>query len=181
MKGQKHLRHDVTDLPGPGWKECRTCKRDIRFAIEDEIAFDEAREKLFETSIDSRRIPKDHRGRGCRVERYPPIEIGVLHCEGHKTFFTERRLSPSERLLDRIRDELGFDIPKNARIVRTFAGRVQKSAGAWSWTIQVYDANDRFERSLDIGGYEPCSAIVRVKKLVAYDSPTTQSISIGGV
>ena len=45
------------------------------------------------------------------------------------------RRKKSERLLDRLRDELGLDIPTDATIERTYAGHWQKLAGAFVWTV----------------------------------------------
>lgn len=37
-----------------------------------------------------------------------------------------------DRLVDRLRDE-GHDIPRDLAFHRTYAGRVQRERGAWSW------------------------------------------------
>ena len=41
-------------------------------------------------------------------------------------------MKPSERLLDRLRDH-DVEIPPGTVIVRTRAGHLQRSCGAWSW------------------------------------------------
>jgi hypothetical protein len=44
---------------------------------------------------------------------------------------------PQDRLLKRLRDELGIELPEQAEIRRTHAGRVQRSQGAWSWFVHI--------------------------------------------
>ena len=48
-------------------------------------------------------------------------------------------MTPSQRLLRRIADELGLPIPPSTVIRRTRAGRWQRSCGAWSWFAWIPD------------------------------------------
>jgi hypothetical protein len=41
-------------------------------------------------------------------------------------------MTASERLLARLR-AMGVDLPEDATICRTYAGRHQRAAGAWTW------------------------------------------------
>ncbi len=43
-------------------------------------------------------------------------------------------MKPSERMLALLR-ERGLDIPEGSEIRRTYAGRVQRAEGAWSWFV----------------------------------------------
>jgi hypothetical protein len=43
-------------------------------------------------------------------------------------------MRPTERLLARLR-EAGMDLPEGVTIQRTYAGREQRNAGAWSWAL----------------------------------------------
>jgi len=42
----------------------------------------------------------------------------------------------ARRLFRRLREELGIDVPEDAFIRRTYAGRNQKSAGAFVWFLE---------------------------------------------
>ncbi len=41
----------------------------------------------------------------------------------------------AQRVLYRLRDELGLDIPQDAKVVRTYVGRWQKGGGAFLWYV----------------------------------------------
>lgn len=43
-------------------------------------------------------------------------------------------MTPSARLIARLR-AMGLDIPEGARVERTYAGRLQRECGAWSWAL----------------------------------------------
>ncbi len=43
-------------------------------------------------------------------------------------------MSAGDRMIERLR-ALGLELPQDARIVPTYAGRHQRNAGAWVWTI----------------------------------------------
>lgn len=69
--------------------------------------------------------------------------------------------SPSARLLHRIHEECGLAIPDGTEIHRTYAGRLQRQEGAWSWF------------ALDPHGFEVCGShypvttLLRAKGIVA--------------
>lgn len=44
-------------------------------------------------------------------------------------------MRPSERLIERLRTDLGISIPEDATIERTYAGRHQLASGGWSWAL----------------------------------------------
>jgi len=70
---------------------------------------------------------------------------------------------PTERLLARIRTLLdGVEIPEGAEIRRTYAGYWQRSAGAFSWTVEHEDLRYM------IGGYEPVCELLKCPNLTAY-------------
>lgn len=46
-----------------------------------------------------------------------------------------------ERLIARLR-EMGVEIPDGAQLRRTYAGRHQRSAGAWSWYLVDADGHE---------------------------------------
>ena len=67
-----------------------------------------------------------------------------------------------ERLVERLRDE-GVPITDGWVFHRTYAGRVQRECGAWSWWIDYRDAATG--RPREIGGYAPVSELVRAAGL----------------
>lgn len=90
-------------------------------------------------------------------------------------------MTSSQRLLARLRSELGLDIPESARIRRTNAGRVQRSEGAWTWFVE-YDG-DTYRGRPDIGSHYPVTTLLGFRRLVVSDDmdmghPTGQSMSI---
>lgn len=48
-------------------------------------------------------------------------------------------MKPSERLLIRLKDELGLNIPPGSIIRRTYAGHWLRSGGAFSWMVEGPD------------------------------------------
>jgi hypothetical protein len=44
-------------------------------------------------------------------------------------------MKPSEKLIQRIKTELGIDIPDGTIVKTLHTGRHQKAAGAWSWSL----------------------------------------------
>ncbi len=62
----------------------------------------------------------------------------------------------TKRFLKRLRDELGLKIPDDAHMVRTGAGRHQKSAGAFSSVI-VSKSNQIYE----LGLYTPIRDLMK--------------------
>lgn len=61
-------------------------------------------------------------------------------------------MKPSERLIARLREipELKNRIRSNAKIVRTYAGYWQKSAGGWLWMIDHDHTIGSIERVTDL-------------------------------
>ena len=72
--------------------------------------------------------------------------------------------SPSHRLLKRLRNELDLHISESAKIQRTYAGRYQKSAGAFSWYVDDSDLN----RMGHIGSAETVGELLKAKKYTTY-------------
>jgi len=72
-------------------------------------------------------------------------------------------MKPSERLLDRLRDELDLDIPGTAFIERTYAGFYQRSAGAWVWVLNDGDRTDQYVGRL--GSQFPVTELLRAERL----------------
>lgn len=77
-------------------------------------------------------------------------------------------MTPSERLLDRLRDELDLDIPATAYIRRTYAGAGQRWGGAWSW---ILDDERPSPYALRLGSQWPVTELLRARKLEAYENP----------
>lgn len=66
----------------------------------------------------------------------------------------------SERMLDRLRD-MGIKITKNCRIDRTYAGQVQKMAGAMSWVVVEKELGE-----INLGGYATVTNLMKCPKLI---------------
>lgn len=72
-------------------------------------------------------------------------------------------MTPSEKMLARL-TAMGVPIPDGAVIRRTYAGRLQRRAGAWSWYV---DPEPRIPGAgLGLGGFEPLGELLRVDWLV---------------
>lgn len=84
-------------------------------------------------------------------------------------------MTPSERLLDRLRNELGLKIPKTAYIRRTYASAGQRAGGAWSWILDDYDPLSPY--ALRLGSQWPVTELLRARRLEAYQD----SRSPGGI
>lgn len=75
--------------------------------------------------------------------------------------------SLAEHLLWRLASELGLDIPDGTTIRRTYAGRVQRQAGAWSWFALGPDGREFF------GSHYPVTNLLKEKALAAtFDEDT---------
>ena len=72
---------------------------------------------------------------------------------------------PSEILLDRLRTELKLAIGRNNYIKRTYAGREQKSIGAWTWFLTGPE-DDGYRGNL--GSQYPVTELVHYAKLTLY-------------
>jgi hypothetical protein len=68
----------------------------------------------------------------------------------------------SQRLMQRIRDELGIALTPNARIDRTHAGHWQRSSGAWTWF--VFDP-ECYEAHIGLGGFRTVTELLSAKSL----------------
>lgn len=68
-------------------------------------------------------------------------------------------MRPTERLLARLRAETDLDLPESTRIVRTYAGSAQRSAGAWSWYL-VSNGGELY-----IGSYHTVTELLRAPEL----------------
>jgi hypothetical protein len=51
--------------------------------------------------------------------------------------------TPGARLVRRLREEHGIDIPATAHVLRTGAGRHQRAAGAWTWHLEAVEDGRR--------------------------------------
>lgn len=74
-------------------------------------------------------------------------------------------MTSTERLLVRLR-EMGLDqeLPDGTVIRRTYAGRVQRAQGAWSW----FAVPESFVPGLtDVGSQVPVTELLRARRLVA--------------
>jgi hypothetical protein len=88
--------------------------------------------------------------------------------------FLEITMKPSERLLQRLRDELDLDIPEGARLERApgaSAGWNRTALGAWVWTVCGADGvpltQDSKGRPMAIGSQWTMTELVRLP-LVAH-------------
>lgn len=57
--------------------------------------------------------------------------------------------TPSDKLMERIRKELGFPISPEAKIVRTGASREWRGSGRWQWVVK--DPNTNYSIGSDTG------------------------------
>lgn len=73
------------------------------------------------------------------------------------------------KLLEKIRQDTGMDIPEGTVIKRTFAGRRQLQAGAISWFMYHRDHS----HLLDYGSCEPVTSLLKAKKLTIIANRTT--------
>jgi len=74
---------------------------------------------------------------------------------------------PSVLLLRRIQAESGLPVPLGTEIVRTYAGRIQRECGAWSWFAVTPDG---FEVC---GSQYPVTTLLTAKAIeVALDEDT---------
>jgi len=73
------------------------------------------------------------------------------------------------RLAARLKAEMGIEFdPERYEVRRTYAGRHQKSAGAWAWVLQEIDGYH-----ILFGGWEALSTLLTCDKLDIYHSPVT--------
>jgi hypothetical protein len=70
-------------------------------------------------------------------------------------------MTPSARLLARLRAQ-GVQVPEGAQIRRTYAGRCQREAGAWSWFVLNPDGSETIG---GLGGYHPVGVLLRAPRL----------------
>ena len=74
-------------------------------------------------------------------------------------------MNRTQRFFKRLRDELKIDVPLDAYMEVTHAGRNQRSAGAWSSVVRS-KSNQLFE----IGLFVPIANLLRCPKLLTGDS-----------
>lgn len=74
-------------------------------------------------------------------------------------------MRPSEILLARLRTELKLEISRNNYIRRTYAGREQKSIGAWTWYLTGPE-EDGYRDNL--GSQYPVTELIHYAKLTIY-------------
>lgn len=77
-------------------------------------------------------------------------------------------MTPSERLLDRLRSMLGLALPPGARLVRTHAGRLQREQGVWSWYVVDADGDEVVPH---VGSAETVTQLLDSERLVAWGMP----------
>ena len=68
-------------------------------------------------------------------------------------------MKSSEKMLNWLRSQ-GFEFSDQAVIRRTYAGRNQRSAGAWMWYVFDYPGTP-----YQVGGYAPLSELLKCPKL----------------
>lgn len=71
----------------------------------------------------------------------------------------------TKKLIRRLR-EMGFNIPEGTTVQRTYAGRHQRSAGAYSWTFQHIDS--KYFGVGNIGSMYLIKDLARAKKICVY-------------
>lgn len=69
--------------------------------------------------------------------------------------------TPTEHLLHRLSDEARVDVPEGTTVHRTYAGRLQRQAGAWSWFALRPDGREV------CGSHYSVVALLKAKSLVA--------------
>ncbi len=67
--------------------------------------------------------------------------------------------TPSQRLISKLRD-MGYPIPENAEIERTYAGRHQRAQGANVWLLPVF-YNDGTLNSHIFGSQWPITELLK--------------------
>jgi hypothetical protein len=78
-------------------------------------------------------------------------------------------MTPTQRLFKRLGEECQFEIPEGATLHRTYAGRLQRQTGAWSWFI------------LSAEGRELCGSCCSVTQLVRAPHLVIDRHSLKGV
>jgi hypothetical protein len=77
-------------------------------------------------------------------------------------------MTPSERLIERLKSECGLDIPDGSAIERTYAGRHQKAAGGWVWVLVT-------PYSRNLGSIETVTELLKSPQLdVSFDRGDTE-------
>ena len=69
-------------------------------------------------------------------------------------------MTPSEKLMRRLRSELGMQVPIGTKIRRTYAGRNMLAAGAWRWFLWGENFTGHF------GGPDTVSVTLKARRLV---------------
>lgn len=78
---------------------------------------------------------------------------------------------PIERLITRLNEECGTDMPLNCELRRTYSGRHQRAAGAWSWWITPHAGRWKGHA---VGGYASVTELLRAKGLTMGESSDWQ-------
>lgn len=71
-------------------------------------------------------------------------------------------MNPTEHLLERLK-AMGLQVPQGAEIRRTYVGRWQRAAGAWSWCVHPTAG------SAGIGSHYPVTALLRTRLVASCD------------
>lgn len=74
------------------------------------------------------------------------------------------RPTKAERLLKRLRDELGLPIMEGGKLVRLRHGHWQRSAGAWSWNLE----RAKGDYGSCVGSPCPMTELLKATKLTIY-------------
>jgi len=85
-------------------------------------------------------------------------------------------MKASERLLQRLRNELKIDLSPAARIVRSRAGHWQKSCGAWLWWVED---ERRLQYHVNLGSQERVRDLVRCPNLTRSNEHSGVNIDCG--
>lgn len=75
------------------------------------------------------------------------------------------KLKSSEKLQRRMRQELSLEMPADSAIRRTYAGRHQRAAGAFIWTLETEDRRSGFFGWHVVGSQYTVRELMRARKI----------------
>lgn len=70
-------------------------------------------------------------------------------------------MSVSSRVVARLRDQHGVDLPADTYVRRLYSGWAMKANGAWSWSL--WSNTDPSDRNLIYGSQWPATQLLRCK------------------
>lgn len=74
-------------------------------------------------------------------------------------------MTPSQKLMIRLKKEVDMAFPRDATIVRIRRGRHGMSAGTWAWEVVT-----KGDRSLGIGSEDTVKDCLKAKRLSSYSA-----------